>query len=126
MDTILKEIVGSKSAEVILLYLCHFGEGHGRNISRVMSSPLQPIQATLKKFERAEVLQKKKYGNTIVYTWNEGSTVGSKFKELVAAVYDTISAEGFEKMLLENEAEEAEKVFKEKSGTGLKKLDDFL
>lgn len=119
MDTALKEIFGSKSAEVVLLYLYQHGEGYGRSIARESNISLESLQRRLRVFENNGVLISKKIGSAILYRWNESSPFSQKLKELVGIQYENMSSEEREGVY------EKKKVMK-KTDTPLKNLNDFL
>lgn len=91
--TALGDILGSRSAEAVLLHLFHHGETYGRAIANDLDLSLEPIQRQLEKFRLAGLLVSKKQGRTLVYSWNPKSRVAPRLKELVAVCYESIALE---------------------------------
>lgn len=93
MKTVLQDLFGGRSAEGVLLYLYHYGEGYGRGIASDLDLSLESVQRQLDKLEGTRVLVTRKLGRTLVFSWNEKSMVARKVKDLVATVYEGIPLE---------------------------------
>jgi len=63
-------LLGSKSAERVLIYLFTREEGYAREIASFYNTDLKPIQMQLDKFERGGVLVSRSIGRTRPYEFN--------------------------------------------------------
>ena len=63
-------LLGSKNAEMVLLYLFTRGEGYAREIASFYDTDLKPIQMQLDKFEKGGVLVSRSIGRTRPYEFN--------------------------------------------------------
>ncbi len=93
ISTALKDLFGGKAAEAVLLALFHDGEAYGRAVSRDFGISLDSVQRQLDRFERSGVLVCKRQGRTLIYAWNPKSRLAARLRELVAVVYDGLSAD---------------------------------
>lgn len=91
--TVLADLWGSRAAEAALLHLFHYGESHGRAVSRDFSVSLDSVQRQLDRFERTGILVCKSQGRTLVYSWNGKSRLAKRMRELVDVAYSGLSAE---------------------------------
>jgi DNA-binding transcriptional ArsR family regulator len=66
----LEPILGSRSAQQVLLYLHNYEEGYALGIARTFGLPLSSVQKQLRKFESGGVVVSRLVGRTRVYTWN--------------------------------------------------------
>lgn len=66
----LEAILGSKSAEQVLIFLAARGDGYGTQIAEFFDAELFAIQQQLKKLEGASVLISRKVGRTRLYQYN--------------------------------------------------------
>lgn len=66
----LEKLFGSKTAEIVLMYLFVFQEGYPTEISRIFSIPLNMIQKQLFKFEEGGMLVSRLRGKVRIYQWN--------------------------------------------------------
>lgn len=66
----LEAIVGSISAERVLLFLAARDEGYGAEIAKLFSTDLSPIQKQLERMERDGLLISRKVGRTRLYSFN--------------------------------------------------------
>ncbi|WP_367874605.1 ArsR family transcriptional regulator [Luteolibacter sp. Populi] len=92
-STALADLFGSRAAEAVLLHVYHYGESYGRAVSADFAISLDSVQRQLEKFSRAGTLVSKSQGRTLVYTWNAKSRLAARLKDLVAVIYEGISAE---------------------------------
>ena len=66
----LEAIVGSLSAERVMLYLAAKDKGYATEIARAFGTDLSPIQKQLDRLERDGLLIQEKVGRTRVYEFN--------------------------------------------------------
>lgn len=66
----LEAVLGSSSAERVLLFLTARGEGYATDIARVFGTDLSPIQKQLERMERDGLLINQKIGRTRIYRLN--------------------------------------------------------
>ena len=66
----LQAILGSTSAERVLIFLYCRNEGYARQISRFFGVALRPVQRQLEKLESAGVLFSRELGRTRLYEFN--------------------------------------------------------
>jgi len=87
----LEGIFGNKTAEKVLLYIFHHGEGYALAISKDMKIANNPVVQQLDRFDRAQILVSKQVGKTRVYSFNEKFSLTSPVKELVKRAYDSLT-----------------------------------
>lgn len=87
----LDKILGTKTAEFIMLHLFHYGEVHARGLAKDSAISLSAIQNQLQKFEDAGVIISKKIGNVRVYRFNRKSPLTKPLMELVKVVHSSMS-----------------------------------
>ncbi len=66
----LAALLGSVSAERVLIFLFARGEGYAREIAKFYNTDLTPIQRALKKFEANGILYSRLAGKTRLYSFN--------------------------------------------------------
>ncbi|MBL7161731.1 MAG: winged helix-turn-helix transcriptional regulator [Anaerolineales bacterium] len=66
----LEPLLGSVSAERVLIFLLARDEGYAREISRFFDTDLNPIQKQLEKLELGSVLVSRTAGRTRLYLFN--------------------------------------------------------
>jgi hypothetical protein len=66
----LASLLGSKSAEKVLIFIKARGEGYAREMARFYGVSLAPVQKQLEKFELGGVLASFLKGRTRMYTFN--------------------------------------------------------
>ena len=95
MNGVLSELTGSKTAELCLLHLFHYGESYGRAIVDDFAGrvTLLNVQRQLEKLELAGLLVSKTAGRTRIYTWNPKSPYVKPLKEMVRIQYESLSSE---------------------------------
>jgi hypothetical protein len=95
MNGVLKELTGSKTAELCLLHLFHYGESYGRAIADdfLDSVSLLNVQRQLEKLALAGILVSKTAGRTRLYSWNPKSPYVKPLKEIVRIQYESLSLE---------------------------------
>jgi hypothetical protein len=67
---LLKELFGNATAEKVLLYLEHYGEGYGKAIADTFGISVHMAQRQLARFERAGLLVSVLKGRTRLFVWN--------------------------------------------------------
>ena len=66
----LEAVLGSTSAERVLLFIVARGEGYATEIARTFDTDLSPIQKQLERMERDGLLINKQVGRTRIYSLN--------------------------------------------------------
>jgi DNA-binding transcriptional ArsR family regulator len=66
----LEPILGSVVREQVLIFIHINVEGYAREISRFFKAPLDSVQKQLKRLEEGSVLQSKRKGRTVIYSFN--------------------------------------------------------
>lgn len=66
----LSKLFGSRTAELVLYYLCVYEKGHARKISNSFGVSLNTVQKQLMKFEEAGVLVSFLEGRMRLFQWN--------------------------------------------------------
>ena len=86
----LADLIGSKTAEKIFLYLHHYPEGHARGIANEMRMGFSQVDRQLKKYEDVGLLLSRQVGKTRVYLFNPRYIFYSQVKEMVTKLYKAI------------------------------------
>ncbi len=89
----LEQLFGNKSAEKVLLFLVHYGEGYARNISETFETSNFAIQKQLLKLEHAGILVSQLKGKTRVFTWNPRYPLLRELQALLKRALDLLPAE---------------------------------
>ncbi|MFH1311753.1 MAG: winged helix-turn-helix domain-containing protein [Candidatus Eisenbacteria bacterium] len=79
----LEPLLGSKSAERVLIFLLAREDGYAREIARFFSADPDSIQKQLVKFEAGGVLVGRSLGRTRVYSLNPGYPFLKQLKALL-------------------------------------------
>jgi predicted transcriptional regulator len=79
----IEAIVGSTSAERVLLFLAAREEGYATEIAKSFDTSLSQIQKQLERMERDGLLINKKVGNTRVYSFNPRYVFVDELKALL-------------------------------------------
>jgi len=87
------DLLGSKSAERILLFLLVNECGYASEIQRAHGIPLTPIQSILQKFEKAGVLTSELHKKTKLYRFNPAYPLQSELKALLKKAFVHLPAE---------------------------------
>lgn len=87
----LDKILGTKTAELMMLHLFHYGEVYPRGLARDTQISLSAIQNQLQRFEEAGVIISKKIGNVRVYRFNAKSPLTQPLMALVRVVHASMS-----------------------------------
>ena len=84
----LEKLVGSKTAERVLMYLFVYQEGYPTEISKIFSIPLNMIQKQLSKFEDGGILVSFLKGKVRIYQWNPNYPFIKEVKSLLAKNFE--------------------------------------
>jgi hypothetical protein len=87
---ILAELFGSKTAELVFLYLYHYKEAHARGIARDLNTGFSQVERQLKKYERAGLFISKEVGKSRVYLFNKKYVLHEPVLAMIKKVYDSI------------------------------------
>jgi len=96
----LEPLLGSRSAEKVLIYIEAFGEGYAREISRFFPIALNPVQKQLDKFEQGGVLVSVLKGRTRIYTFNPRYPFLHVLKEMLDQALSYYPEEERQRLLL--------------------------
>ena len=88
----LEAILGSASAERVLLFLAARGEGYATEIARVFDVDLSPIQKQLDRMERVGLIKHKKQGRKKVYSLDAEYPLAAELNNLVTAALAKLPA----------------------------------
>jgi predicted transcriptional regulator len=97
----LEAIVGSISAERVLLFLAARDEGYGAEIAKLFSTDLSPIQKQLERMERDGLLISRKVGRTRLYGFNPRNPFIPELKAILEKALSYCPDELRESLLLE-------------------------
>jgi len=84
MAEVLKPILGSVTAERVLVFLCCRNEGYARQMASFYGTALRPVQRQLEKLESAGVLYSRELGRTRLYAFNPRYPLLAELKALLA------------------------------------------
>jgi hypothetical protein len=87
----LESLLGSVSAERVLMFLHCRGEGYARQIARFYGAPLRPIQRQLEKLEGSGVLWRRDVGRTRLYAFNPRYPFAAEVSSLLAKAVQFLS-----------------------------------
>jgi len=93
-------LLGSKSAERVLIYLFTREEGYAREIASFYNTDLKPIQMQLDKFERGGVLVSRSIGRTRPYEFNPRYPFLNELKALLEKALSFYPAKEQEELLM--------------------------
>jgi len=79
----LEALLGSQTADRVLMYLSVYEEGYPTEISRVFSLPVSMVQKQLHKFEEAGILVSRLRGRVRIYGWNPRCPYLEELKQLL-------------------------------------------
>ncbi len=86
-------ILGTKTAEKIMLHIYHYGETHPSVIARDCGISKTAVVNQLDRFERAGILVSKLAGRTRLYMFNPKSPFFNPFREIIQIAYESIPIE---------------------------------
>ena len=84
----LEKLLGSKSAENVLMYLHIYNEGYPTEISRVFTISLNMVQKQLSKFEDGGILVSQLKGKVRIYQWNPRYPFLDEIRNLLAKNFE--------------------------------------
>ncbi len=84
----LEYLFGNKSVEQILIYVWLHDKAYASELSKLLESPLTPIQKALLKLEDGGLLVSFKEGKTRLYQWNPRYPFLEEIKSLVGKSYE--------------------------------------
>lgn len=87
----LETILGSISAERVLLFLVARGQGYATEIARVFDTDLSPIQNQLDRMERGGLIKHEKQGRKKVYRLDPDYPLTAELKALVTGAMKNLS-----------------------------------
>jgi predicted ArsR family transcriptional regulator len=90
---LLSGLLGSETAEKVLLYVESYGSGYPRGIAQTFGLPVSQIQRQLERFEREGVLVSRLIGRTREYRWNPRYLFRSELSSLLAKALDHLPAD---------------------------------
>lgn len=96
----LEQLLGSKNAERVLIYIFAREEGYAREIAQFYGTDLKPIQNQLEKFEAAGVLVSRVVGRTRPYCFNPRYYFLDELKNLLGKSLAAYPPDQREKFLL--------------------------
>ena len=67
---LLAGLLGTETAEKVLLYMENYAAGYPRGIAQTFGLPVSQIQRQLERFERGGILVSRLIGRTREYQWN--------------------------------------------------------
>lgn len=79
----LETLLGSKSAEKVMIAIFNNGELHASAIAKEFDTALDPIKKQLEKFEESGLLNVRQVGRSKLYKFNEEHPLVSPLKELI-------------------------------------------
>ena len=96
VETSLETLLGSRTAEKVLLYLVHHGEAYPNGAARDLGISLGAVQRQLDRFEGAGFLISRLLGRTRIYTFNPKHPATAPLLELLEFYYEAILLSGRE------------------------------
>lgn len=86
----LEAVVGSASAEKVLLYLQNYEQGYGREIAATFGMAQSQVRKQLEKFESGGVLVSSLVGRTRLYQWNPRNPLVPPLRALLSAAINSL------------------------------------
>ncbi|MEW5938261.1 MAG: winged helix-turn-helix domain-containing protein [Chloroflexota bacterium] len=96
----LEPLLGSVSAERVLLFILAREEGYARDIARFFETDLYSIQKQLDKLEAGGILASRLAGRTRLYVWNPRYPFLAELKSLLQKALTFYPEEEREKLLM--------------------------
>lgn len=97
----IEAIVGSMSAERVLLFLAARDEGYAAEIARTFETDLSPIQKQLERMERDGLLINRKIGRIRLYSFNPRNPFVAELRALMDKALGMCPPEVQEVLLLD-------------------------
>ncbi|MEE9581047.1 MAG: hypothetical protein V3V74_07020 [Nitrosomonadaceae bacterium] len=94
-------VLGSQSAEKVLVFLCCRDEGYASGIAKFFDTGVTPIKKQLEKLEVGGVLVSRSVGKTLVFRFNPRNPFIDEIKALMTKVV-TYYPQGLQDRLLKN------------------------
>ncbi len=88
----LEAIVGSPTAEKVLLYLQNYEQAYGRGIADTFGIAQSQVQKQLTKLEAGGVLVSRLIGRTRLYQWNPRNPLVPALRELLGLALESLPA----------------------------------
>ena len=86
----LESIVGSATAEKVLLYLQNYEQAHGRGIAAAFGLAQSQVQKQLRKLESGGVLVSRLAGRTRLYEWNPRNVLVPPLRALLQVALEAL------------------------------------
>ena len=96
----LEPLLGSKSAEKVLIFIEARGEGYARDIARFYKTALDPIQKQMDKLELGGILVSFDKGRTRIYSFNLRYPFIKELKTLLDKAITFLPKEERERLLM--------------------------
>lgn len=96
----LKELLGNRTAEKVLLFLFSYDQGYAKEISETFEISLAMVQNQLKKFENGGILVSQLKGKTRIYLWNPRYPFLKELKSLLSKAMEYMPDEEIRKYYL--------------------------
>lgn len=96
----LEPLLGSTSAERVLIFILAREEGYARDIARFFETDLYSIQKQLDKLEAGGVLASRLAGRTRLYVWNPRYPFLAELKSLLQKALTFYPEEARDKLLM--------------------------
>ncbi|MGL6222248.1 MAG: winged helix-turn-helix domain-containing protein [Steroidobacteraceae bacterium] len=88
----LEAIVGSPTAEKVLLYLQNYEQAYGREIADTFDIAQSQVQKQLVKLEAGGLLVSRLAGRTRLYQWNPRNPLVAALRELLSLALESLPA----------------------------------
>ena len=88
----LEAIVGSPTAEKVLLYLQNYEQAYGREIADTFDIAQSQVQKQLIKLEAGGLLVSRLIGRTRIYQWNPRNPLVVALRELLGLALESLPA----------------------------------
>jgi DNA-binding transcriptional ArsR family regulator len=90
MSMMLEAIVGSATAERVLLYLQAYERAHGREIASALGLAQSQVQKQLRKLESGGILVSRLSGRVRIYRWNPRNPLVPPLRTLFRTAVDAL------------------------------------
>ena len=88
----LQAVVGSPTAEKVLLYMQNYEQAYGREIADTFDIAQSQVQKQLTKLESGGVLVSRMIGRTRLYQWNPRNPLVPSLRALLSLALDSLPA----------------------------------
>lgn len=93
----IEALVGNKTAEKILLYVCNYGEGYISGIADTFSIPKSQVRKQLIRLESGGILVARNKGNLRIFTFNPRCFYKKELEILLTKILSQLPREEIEK-----------------------------